>query len=333
MYKIIGGDQKQYGPVSTDEVRAWIADGRLNAQSLAWTEGAADWKPLGAFPEFADALREKALPQPLTGARLLPGTAEVFRAEILARPSRVEIGRCFARSWRLVTENFGLLFGVTVIVWAISFGLGRIPLIGGFIAFLVRGPVYGGMYLAFLKKIRGEEVRITNLFSNIDAAGWVQLFLVGIVSSLLSTIATACCLVLPGIYLLVAWTFSIPLVADKRLEFWSAMELSRKVVTRVWFEIFGLLLIATLPLLVIALFIAVKLGLALFPTVQRAIASGQPDPAMLKAAIEHIIANSGWVIISVIAMNVVFLFVLPFLAGALAYAYEDLFGTGRAPSA
>ena len=64
--------------------------------------------------------------------------------------------------------------------------------------------------------------------------GFVQLMLAGFLTGLLTMIGLACCLVLPGLYLFVAWVFSVPLVADKRLEFWSAMELSRKTVTRVW---------------------------------------------------------------------------------------------------
>ena len=53
MYKILGSDQAQYGPVAADQVRQWIAEGRLDANSLLQPEGAADWKPLNAFPEFA----------------------------------------------------------------------------------------------------------------------------------------------------------------------------------------------------------------------------------------------------------------------------------------
>jgi len=44
-----------YGPISIEQIRQWIAEGRANAQTVAQTEGAADWKPLGAFPEFAGA--------------------------------------------------------------------------------------------------------------------------------------------------------------------------------------------------------------------------------------------------------------------------------------
>ena len=53
MYKIIGTDGKQYGPVNADVVRRWQAEGRVNAQSLMQMEGSTEWKPLGAFPEFS----------------------------------------------------------------------------------------------------------------------------------------------------------------------------------------------------------------------------------------------------------------------------------------
>jgi len=56
MYKIIGADQKEYGPVTSDQIRQWIAEGRANAQTLARAEGADELKPLSAFPEFAGAL-------------------------------------------------------------------------------------------------------------------------------------------------------------------------------------------------------------------------------------------------------------------------------------
>lgn len=56
MYKIIGGDLKQYGPISAADVRKWLAEGRLNAQSLVQVYGDIEWKQLSQFPEFADVL-------------------------------------------------------------------------------------------------------------------------------------------------------------------------------------------------------------------------------------------------------------------------------------
>lgn len=54
-YFIIGGDGKEYGPVTDAELREWIAEDRLNAQSLAKAESDAEFRALDKFPEFADA--------------------------------------------------------------------------------------------------------------------------------------------------------------------------------------------------------------------------------------------------------------------------------------
>lgn len=52
-FRIIGGDGRTYGPVTTDEVFRWLADRRANAQTRAQREGDMDWKTLPEFPEFA----------------------------------------------------------------------------------------------------------------------------------------------------------------------------------------------------------------------------------------------------------------------------------------
>jgi hypothetical protein len=67
-YTIIGGDQKPYSSVTPDDIRRWIADGRLNGQSFAKEENDTEWRPLSAFPEFAAALAgsSSAPPPPLT---------------------------------------------------------------------------------------------------------------------------------------------------------------------------------------------------------------------------------------------------------------------------
>jgi hypothetical protein len=57
MYKILGADQKEYGPVSAEAVCNWIAERRANAQTLIQAEGSTEWKPLSTFPEFSGVLR------------------------------------------------------------------------------------------------------------------------------------------------------------------------------------------------------------------------------------------------------------------------------------
>jgi len=53
MYRIIGADGREYGPVTAGQLRQWIAEGRASAQTPALATGAPAWKPLGALPEFA----------------------------------------------------------------------------------------------------------------------------------------------------------------------------------------------------------------------------------------------------------------------------------------
>ena len=52
MYKIIGTDGRMYGPVTPEQLRQWITEGRANAQTLAQPVGNPDWKPLAEFPEL-----------------------------------------------------------------------------------------------------------------------------------------------------------------------------------------------------------------------------------------------------------------------------------------
>ena len=69
MYRIIGADQKQYGPISADQIRIWISEGRLNAASKIQIDGSNEWKTLAEFPEFSAAVPRPvaiAMPPPVS---------------------------------------------------------------------------------------------------------------------------------------------------------------------------------------------------------------------------------------------------------------------------
>lgn len=65
MYKILGSDQKEYGPVTSDQLRQWIVERRLHAQSLVRPDGAENWQPVSQIPEFAATLATAAAPPPM----------------------------------------------------------------------------------------------------------------------------------------------------------------------------------------------------------------------------------------------------------------------------
>ncbi|HTI72724.1 MAG TPA: hypothetical protein VMF06_22315 [Candidatus Limnocylindria bacterium] len=62
MYFVKGGDQKEYGPVSAEQVRQWVGENRLNQFSLARRDGESTVKPLGQFEEFASLFTNAPLP-------------------------------------------------------------------------------------------------------------------------------------------------------------------------------------------------------------------------------------------------------------------------------
>lgn len=65
MYKIVGVDGKEYGPVSFDTLRQWIGQGRVNAQTRVQQEGTPDWRPAGDCPELQDLFQPSATVEPV----------------------------------------------------------------------------------------------------------------------------------------------------------------------------------------------------------------------------------------------------------------------------
>jgi hypothetical protein len=66
MYRIIGADGKEYGPIPAGQLRQWIAEGRANAETSVAVEGSSEWKPLGSIPEFSISFGTAAPPLPVT---------------------------------------------------------------------------------------------------------------------------------------------------------------------------------------------------------------------------------------------------------------------------
>jgi predicted Ser/Thr protein kinase len=175
--------------------------------------------------------------------------------EILARGYELNIQSCIRRAWALLRSDFWPIVGVTALVLALfAFassvggaavgGHGNPPAGTSVLGMLVFGPLFGGLSFYYLKKIRREPTTIETAFTGFSNR-FLHFFLAGFVTWALTGLGFVC-LILPGIYLIVAWWFTLTLVADKNLDFWSAMEVSRKVVTRHWWMFFGFFLLVLL---------------------------------------------------------------------------------------
>jgi len=304
MYKIIGADKKEYGPVTAAQMHQWISEGRANSQTLVQAVGATDWKPLSAFPEFADALRINL--EPIAPA-FAPSSAAV-EAELSTTDYELDLGDYIPAGWDVVKNNFGILFGGVVIYYLINMCIGaagKVPVLGFVVqlgSLVVAGPLMGGLFYLFLKTVRGEPSDIGMIFSGFSRA-FLQLFLVYIVMGILMLlcslpaiiaigiefadffkhfqadaladqpfahfnpsgsqieIAIAAMLIcaIPVLYLGICWQYAIILIADRQIDFWTALQTSRRRVSMHWWQNFGLVIL--IGLLNIAGLIACCVGL------------------------------------------------------------------------
>jgi hypothetical protein len=70
-YKIIGADEMEYGPVSAEQIRQWIAEHRVDSETKLRAEGGGEWKRLAELPELTEAL-------PVTSPSTCPTCGEKF---------------------------------------------------------------------------------------------------------------------------------------------------------------------------------------------------------------------------------------------------------------
>lgn len=117
-------------------------------------------------------------------------------------------------------------------------------------------PLMAGLYMMGVKIVAkvpvtaGEVVAYFNQFLNLAIAG-VLIYVLVIIGVIF--------LILPGIYLGVAYGMALPLIVEKNMKPWEAMETSRKAITHHWFKIFGLYFV----LVLIMMLAMIPLGLGL----------------------------------------------------------------------
>lgn len=109
-----------------------------------------------------------------------------------------------------------------------------------------------GLLFMGIRRAADEPVSWKMIFHGFSFAG--KIVVVTILQFILITIGFLL-LVLPGIYLTVGYLMAIPLIVDKNVAPWQALEMSRKAIHKVWWKVFALYIImglifmvATIPL-------------------------------------------------------------------------------------
>jgi uncharacterized membrane protein len=163
-------------------------------------------------------------------------TPETIAAAYLSRHATVDIGSALSRGWALLKDHMGVLVGASLLAWIVS----GVPIIGWLLGFVL----LGSLDYMILRRLRGHEVQLGNVFDGFST-DFLNLVMAGIVKSALIFVGFLVC-ILPGIYLGVSYIFALPLVIDKKMEFWPAMEVSRRVVHEHWWSMFALAIVLAL---------------------------------------------------------------------------------------
>ncbi|HTA95609.1 MAG TPA: glycerophosphoryl diester phosphodiesterase membrane domain-containing protein [Verrucomicrobiae bacterium] len=339
-YTIIGGDGKQYGPITGDDLRKWISEGRLNAQSLAKADSDAEFRPLATFPELADAFAPPAAmsdaPPSLAGS-----------ADWLERDYELDIGDCMSRGWKLFKENMGTLFGACILAMLLA-GIGVFlinsvlmllvpktilasPVLRQFFNFalqagisLVMAPLFGGIYYIFIQRVRGRPATAGDVFIGFQKA-FGQLFL----GQLVVGFFVGLCMIPFN----VAYAAKVGPITEQ-MQHAAAADI-QNLVPQMWPAIFG-----TLPIFLICMVPVTYLSVNWMFTLPLIIDKGMKFwPAMMaswKKAHQHWWLLLGLLVVigllnlaGVCACCVGLLFAAPIGIAATMYAYETIFGESQ----
>ena len=160
-----------------------------------------------------------------------------------------------------------LVFGATA--WVLTAALARIGLDGqtminrgdlatGYFVSMVSGviispitvPMMAGLIMMAVRRAGGNTIRFGEMFRYFDRV--VPLVVLSFLSTVLIYAGLLLCL-LPGIYLSVAYTLALPVLVDKNLSPWRALEASRKAIHARWLNVFGLFVATWLFLVLVSI--------------------------------------------------------------------------------
>jgi len=107
MYKVIGADGKEYGPITANQLRQWITQGRANAATKVRLETTNEWQTLGSISEFGDTLAQPpTLPNLPASAPTPPRTSGLAITSLILGV----LGACG------FTAIIGLILGILALV-------------------------------------------------------------------------------------------------------------------------------------------------------------------------------------------------------------------------
>ena len=210
-----------------------------------------------------------------------------YISEISDREYSVKIKQYFIRGWEIFEEYTWGFIGFSIITILFSTIVSQVPAllgskedwVGDIFDFILTPIFYTGIYIVALQIAKNKPKYFTDFFRGFNK--FLQIFLVNFVGTIF-ILTGSLFLLIPGIYLAVAYTFSVLFVIEKKLNFWSALEASRKLITKKWFSFLGFVILLCL----FNLFGFLVLGIGIFLTIPL-------TSCIIVAAFEDIVGLNG----------------------------------------
>ena len=152
---------------------------------------------------------------------------------------QTDAGKYIRKGWEILQKDMGIFIGYTVIMLLITAVSTLIPVA----SLLVSGPLIAGFYIVAHKMNKGEAYEFGTFFQGFNF--FVPLLLYTLIAGIFIFLGFLA-LIIPGIYLAVAYSFGPLFIVFGRMEFWDGMEFSRKLITKKWWNILGFLLVLAL---------------------------------------------------------------------------------------
>lgn len=241
-------------------------DGRMYCSDCVPVEEAAEVEPPAEEPAAAAAFTGRE-----TGPQDVAGES---RADVPYY--NFTIGEALREAWNHTRGAKGTIWKGSVLMYlaimvVVAVGAFLLPsettgtpevtsMIGGAI-FQAAGDAVSVLFTAGLlfmgiRRVAGDPIEWRMVFNGFSCAG--KIIIATILQSILISVGILL-LVLPGIYLAVGYAMALPLIVDRGMSPWEAMETSRKAIHKIWWKAAGLLLV--MGLITIVSMIPLGIGL------------------------------------------------------------------------
>lgn len=184
-----------------------------------------------------------------------------------------QTGKWISEGWALVQSEIMMFVLITILFLVVS---GAVPLI-------LQGPMLIGMHIVCWRKLMGGRVDLNDLFKGFNY--FVPSLAAVVLIAIFASIGFLLCII-PGLVVLAMYKFTYLFIADKKMDFWAAMQASHSIVKQDYFGftmfVVALLLLNVLGVLccVVGVLVTVPITYAAITAAYREVVGFEPGGVM-----------------------------------------------------